>query len=406
MLKYISSLSILLPFTVCIFLVSITYRIDSELDIAIPLISSFLLIFLADLFLNKKSKTLVIDMDYSPSKNSEKLSALFFYFSLVIFVLGIVDLIHHGIVIFNPGTYDKFTFIQAWNRYFSSLSWTLLPIAMLFKFRLSARVLFMVWSILFPILSVDRNRLLMAIFTGCICFLFLDFDKKKKKIFSFVLVSTCLVAGIVLFSLIGSLKNNLLKDTYIASSVKVPTGNDCNLPSSLPVKPEFKTFPPMFQWVFLYGLTPTYNLAVQYKCEIQDSSLLKAQVIPLWKKNNPVGTPYLVASNMNASTEVVAFYMAWGTFGIFFCILVAFAINRYFLSKYLLTHSVFDLLIVLRLSYCSAFMGFAPQYFIWTNLGFILVMKALEVFFHSPYSEFLGRSFFPANNRGVHESQN
>ena len=302
-------------------------------------------------------------------------------FGVLIILFGIFDLYDHGLVFLNPITYSIFQPHQAWIRHFSSLCWILSPIAILFPVNKWIKTLLITWAFLFPILVFDRNRLLLAFFASVMTLIFkaLIFNKLnwKKKLY-FILSSLTLAA--VLFIYIGQRRvgKYVIHNQYNVSSAPIPLEKPCNIPKSLPVKQIFKNLPPEFQWLFLYTTTPMFNLAIQYKCEIQDSSILKAQLIPFWKRFNSVGAPYLVANGQNVGTELMPFYMAYGVVGIFVGILGAYFLLKLSLILFLKEINIFNFLILLRLSYCSFMMGFAPQLFTWTTLGFVILMKSLE----------------------------
>lgn len=376
--KYLPSIVLIVPFFLCMIILLATYNLNEEVKLIPHVFISLTLILFLDFFLNRFfSRKDLVSIRFDKPVRSENYIILIL-FSSVIIGLGIIDLFYHGLVILNPSTYDKFSPLQAWIRYFSSLSWILVPVALFLKPRVYQRFIFIGWAFLFPVLIVDRNRLFMAVFSFLLSMLFIKF---RRKISSLTITLACLfvvLTAVIVFSKIGNLKNSALAETYEASNL-IPGNKKCDFaPTYLPVKDTFKVLPETFQWIFLYGITPLYNLSVQHACEIRDSSLLKAQLIPFWKRSNSIGSPYLVASNMNVGTEILPFFLSFGLAAIYFCFISAFVINRFFYVRYLESKSIFDLLIFFRLSYCSVMFGFAPQYFIYTNLGFIIVMVVLK----------------------------
>jgi hypothetical protein len=275
-------------------------------------------------------------------------------------------------------------------RHFSSLCWILGPIALSLPFSKTTKITLLFWAFAFPILVVDRNRLLMAFFSTVLSLYFIGIEDKLKNKIKVISISSVLIA-IASFIIIGQKRAGefSIYNQYAPVSAPVPLTKPCKLPKTLPVKEALKKLPAGFQWVFLYTTSPVYNLSVQYKCEIHDSSMLKAQLIPLWKKSNKVGAPYLVAYAQNAGTELMPFYMFFGVSGIFIALILEYLCLRYAFYLYMKDSNIFNFLIVLRLSYCALFAGFAPQFFTWTTLGFILVIKSCEY----SYRYFLGTRF-------------
>lgn len=376
--KYYSSLFISLPFVACFCAFSLTYNVDQELWLALPLFGAFSLLFIMDYGVSK-NPSVYPDKLHINVTSDETQVLLFGIVSAFIILMGIADLVDHGVVILNPLTYSVFLPHQAWVRHFSSLCWILGPIALCLPFSKMTKLTLLFWAFFFPVLVVDRNRLLMAFFSTVLSLYFIGIGEELRKrmkiisVFSIILAITC-------FIILGQKRAGefSIHNQYAPQSAPIPLPRPCNLPRTLPAKEAFKNLSAGFQWIFLYTTTPVYNLSVQYKCETHDTSLLKAQLIPLWKKSNTVGAPYLVAYAQNAGTELMPFYMFFGAGGIFLALILEYLILRYAFYLYMKDSNIFNFLIVLRLSYCALFAGFAPQFFTWTTLGFIFVIKACE----------------------------
>jgi hypothetical protein len=368
---------------------SFAYNVDKEVYVLIPIFSSFLVIWGIDWFYWKKSPLSSTDLFLDPAMVDEKMKKIMLIFSFFIIGMGFLDLYHHGLVFLTPYTYATFTPFQSWIRNFSSLCWVLIPIAMLCRFNVFYRVLLIVWPLLFPVLVYDRNRLLMAFFSLMITLLFNRKVRSSKKVGLGIVVTTFI--GLLSFIVLGNgrVGSEGIMAHYKATTNNVELARACNLPKLLPVKEEIKNLPTAFQWLFLYGTASVYNLGVQFKCKVEDASLLKAQLIPLWRRYNQAGQPLLVSSGLNVATEILPFYLAFGVSGIFFVLILEFLILRYFMIKSVREKSLISFFIFLRLAYCAFFVGFAPQFFIWTTLGFLIVMKSIEVFYRSSFSNFI-----------------
>lgn len=359
----------------CAFFLS--YNVGEELKIGIPLIIGIVGIILMDLFISKR-----FAWEGKFNLNTLSASQLFMMklLSAFIVVVGVLDLWSHGLVMFNnPMDYSKFLPHEAWLRHFSSLCWILAPIGLLLPFPKPIKASLVIWAFIFPILVVDRNRFLMAFFSSAFTLYFMDLPSVwRKKINLLALSIACL--AVIGFIVVG--EKRVGKDgihlQYIQRSEPVPLDKPCDLPARLPIKEGLEKKPAGFQWIFLYVTTPIYNLSVQMKCEIKDSSLLKAQLIPLWKRHNKVGAPYLVSMGQNAGTEFMPFFLAFGIMGIFLVLIGEYFLLRWSLHAFSIDGNIFNFLVLVKLSYCALLTGFAPQFFTWTNLGFIFVIKVAE----------------------------
>ena len=163
MLKFCTSAIISLPFLISFTLMYFSYELSGEEKIALPLGISLLTI----IFLEFKVKfTSAIRLQFL--QESKIISLL----SYSIIAWGLLDLYDHGLVILNPLTYSTFLPHQAWIRHFSSLCWILSPIAILLPLRRIQKISFFTWAFLFPVLVVDRNRLLLAFFATIVSLIF------------------------------------------------------------------------------------------------------------------------------------------------------------------------------------------------------------------------------------------
>ena len=375
MLRFYPSLLLGIPFVVVMLMATLSYDYQLSWGLVLSFVFPFIIMVLAD----SRSKKIF------PFKFLELGEGQIFYLQLLSFFIvgmGCLDIAYNGIVFLDPLKYSKLDQVTSIIRHFSSLCWVLAPVGLLLPMKRYLRTVFILWAFIFPVLVMDRNRLLLTSFSFGVTLLYLGILFKNirvKLIISVVSIFICILIG---FSMLGQKR---VGESYIFAlygdfSGAVAHKGICQPPKVIPVKPSMQGLPAHLQWIFLYTTTPLYNLSIQYDCEIEDSSILKAQLIPMWKRFNDVGRPYLVNLALNVGTEYLPFYLSFGFWGVTVAFLLQYLILRWSLIRFFKTSSVFDYLILMRFSYCSLMAGFAPQFFIWTNLGFFLVVFGLDKF--------------------------
>jgi hypothetical protein len=106
-----------------------------------------------------------------------------------------------------------------------------------------------------------------------------------------------------------------------------------------------------------------------------------------------VDTVPLVSPYLNVATELLPFFITGGwTFAIAI-ILLTFIILFYLKNKLISDFNIFTYVIFLRFFYCALFFNFAPQFYTWSSLGFILVIATLKVFDSYSYNFFKATPF-------------
>ncbi|WP_415062056.1 hypothetical protein [Bdellovibrio sp.] len=351
-------------------------------------------IFLLELFNHLRSKEsratpLAEGINLDISKQTA-LSNTFYLFIGVIFLFTLIDLYVHGIIILGDRTrYSIFNEYEARIRHISMLIWIFAPLSLIKIFPTWTRIGMFFWSIIFPVLVLDRNRLLMALFSVAIVFFILNWTRVTPKAKKLIAASLALLC-VGVFSLVGEIRSgsNGIVSTYTDSRTTQITlmgvkdvAAACKVPEYLPVSQHVRDLPQSLQWLILYAASPIYNLAMQDTCAISDPSFLKAQVIPLWKRFNSTGGPLLVSPRLNVGTEAMPFFLAFGALGVLVCIIAEYLILKLSAEALLRQKSLFSLLLFLRFSYCAVFFGFAPQFFLWTTLGFVLVILSAKRIF-------------------------
>lgn len=342
------------------------------------------------LYKNRTPQTSAPQLDMALSnvnRKSLRITLGLFIATVVIFTLA--DLYFHGVIILGDRTrYSIFNSYEQKIRNISSLVWMLAPLAFLPLASLKTRLSIFAWAFIFPILVLDRNRLLMALF-GTLIMVCLKYLYKLPAKTKYTLMASAIIGGIVIFAGFGFIRSGTtgIVSTYsdprslqIRLMGHVDRPYECEIPQYLPLNEEVKKISPTLQWIVLYAASPIYNLSIQDVCDIRDDSNLKAQIIPLWKKDKTILTPLLVSPRLNVGTEAMPFYLALGISGVILCLLLEYGILKFSAQWFLSAPNVFRFLIFLRVSYCAFFFGFAPQFYLWTTVGTILVVLFTQNF--------------------------
>lgn len=385
--KYLVRVFLAAPifFSALISMLTIRYTC-STIVVPVFLISSALVIGALEILYNKYRS--MQDQIINLSKTEEKVILVFGFGAML---LCFADLYFHGLTLFdnNRHAYASFTPFQFHLRHFSSLIW-LLAIFGFFVKNKYIRTLFIISSFAFPILFLDRNRLLMSAFSIMVM-IALGFSLTQKKVNKSIMIGSLIAVIAVLFGYLGQIRskdNDFLRVLNqprqeqlagIYSPVPEISVTNCELPDKIPFRVDINSLNPLVLWVTSYISVPVYNLAMQYDCNVRTSDVLLAQMIPSYGRTNvnkiiPLATPLL-----NAGTEFLPFFLAGGLPFSFMILLLA-AGSILLVSKYAnQTQNVFALVFLIRLLYCAAFFNFAPQFFIWTTLGLGCVLIFLKV---------------------------
>lgn len=377
---------IFLSLPICISLFSYwNYFLDQHLNLvtsALIALSIFVVLFeiisfkFSRLSADDLFRPLTINLGTGP-----RLKFLVGFFAVFVFFFGIMDLFVHGVVIMGDRSkYYLFNDSQARIRHISSLVWIFVPFAMSGLFKRWWSSLLMIWAFVFPIVVLDRNRLMMSAFSVVVLYLLFDFKRRFRVKFAVCFATA--VLSILVFSKLGSVRSGddgILK-TYSdsrdvqASAMGIIQDESCKLPQYFPVSDDLKLLSPKQQWFAIYTGSPILNLTTQEKCLKRDTSILKAQTIPLWKRSNTVGRPALISPRLTAGTEAMPFYLGFGWIGIVASALIEFFLIRYVSKELSVKKDIFLMVIFLRFAYCALFFAFDPQFYLWTTLGLVLLM--------------------------------
>lgn len=413
--KFSPLIYFVIPFSASILLTIVGFRLPggSGRDLTLLLFPIFVITVLEIIRFFRGSSRTAVSLEKLTELHRSRLTIIMF--GWIIFFACALDLYFHGIVILNsdPNAYSTFTSTQAQLRHFSLLCWTLGPIFFLPNIHRKHRFPFLAMAILFPILALDRNRVLSS-FAAIAMMFFIFPETSKNRNRAWLKIFLILFFGAFLFSKLGAkrvgdaglhelLTNN--RRSELETKKYPELGNYfqnlnqlCPRPNELPVKKWFSTQHPKLQWILTYITSPIFNFVTVSHCNWQNSDYLKAQIIPLWARlhGDPKPLP-LVSPYLNVASEFMPFYLAGGMPATALAfLLIYFSLN---LSAYTFCQrqDFFLFLIFMRLAYCAFTANFAPQFFIWTTFGFILLCGFLSKLNHySVMFELFGKAKRPS----------
>lgn len=387
MQKYIKSLAISVPLIISILIsfASINYEPRFyQLPVVVILLSLLILIVDYKVFYQKIEDPRV-SVSLSPK-------SMFFLkaFILSISFFCILDLYFHGMVLFSSeaGSYKTFTALEHRIRHISMLVWTFLPLSFFIRNKR-----FKSFLIVFPfamlILFLDRSRI-VTMLTATIVTYFLIKEKsafKMKPIFIGILI---LVLGLV-FSALGKFRKGASDTQLIEASYLVTTNRtiapNCILPQSIPFSNLYNESGVRVKWVLAYVAVPIFNLSIQQVCDHRDSYALLNQIVPKWMKEFRTEYTVLISDQLNVATEFISFYLVMQYLGIVLALLIVYGSLYFSALYYLQRRTIFSFLILVKLLSTAIFLNFAPQFFVWTNFGFVLLFLAIDRFATSTKSD-------------------
>lgn len=385
MLKWAVAIFICLPFLISTLLSPLTLNYPPGFESTLFVFGTLIIAIISSQFvLVRYFKTGDLQVQVEPL--TQKLLLVFGY---VIILFCIVDIAVRGPSLFDPDhmAYFNFTPFERRLRHFSSLVWILGVLSFVIR-TLPTRVLFFTSSILFPLLFLDRNRLLFALFGIGISFLVFDRFQKIRKL-ALLIALFCGLFAVTLFAWLGQKRNS---DGAFASiyektrqihyaQMQAPDPNltyRCNIPDQLPVSDWFLSLPSFIQRPVLYVASPLFNLATQDFCKIQNSSLLKSQLIPLYPKTKEILEVPLVTPYLNVGTEFFPFFLAGGWTLLVLMLILTVFIVQFLIWRLSRKFCIFEFLVLVRVLYCCVFINFAPQLYTWNTIGFVLILGSLK----------------------------
>jgi hypothetical protein len=285
----------------------------------------------------------------------------------LIVLFGVLDVIVNGVKILDPSTYAEFHGYGRYFRHFSNMCWVLIPIAVLCVKSRSVRFFLIFYGLSFPVIIVDRNRLLLGFFVFLFCYIiyYNGWKRAKLNILMFLTI-------IVIFGSLGAYRSG---DSFdVASSGRYLKDG------FLPLRESFFLLPSFLRQVVLYVTTPIVNYSVVFDLDFKNAEFFLSQMSP-FNRDDYDAYPYspILIKRFNVGTEFFPHLMYGGVY--FSWISFVFMCGSFFLSILYLksSKSIFALVIFLKVAHTVIFMGFAPQFFILYNFAFIGFFLSLQL---------------------------
>ncbi|WP_220740533.1 hypothetical protein, partial [Shewanella sp. c952] len=177
---------------------------------------------------------------------------LFLFFCYFVIALIPLDIFFNGFKLLKPWTYAEFNGFGRYIRHITNFSWLLCLFGSLFYKRGFKFKFILLVGLIAPILFIDRNRLLMGLFSIFLVWYYSeehssDFSNKKLKAVFFIVF-----IGLI-FSFIGSIRSG--------SGFFVPTSGDSLVNGYFPLSKYFYFLPSGVQQIVLYITTPLFNFS-------------------------------------------------------------------------------------------------------------------------------------------------
>ena len=294
---------------------------------------------------------------------SDKL--VIYFVSILIVALSPIDIMENGFKIANPSTYAEFTSAGRYVRHITSLCWILVPVAFfLVRNRLLRRALIL-YAVIFPILIVDRNRLLLVFFVIAFSFIATTEQKNSSRTILIGMFFT-----LALFAMIGIFRSG---DSFLIES----SGRRI-VDNYLPLRDLFFSLPALLQQIILYITTPIFNFATVYSESFINQDFLLSQLSPFGRDQFDT-YPYspILVPRFNVGTEFFPL-LTFDGIGLVYLSLIIMYLSFLCAAQFLIfSPNIFSLLIFLKVAHTVVFMGFAPQFFILLNFAFIVVILIL-----------------------------
>lgn len=279
-------------------------------------------------------------------------------FAAIVLAFCLVDVALFPIpLIVDPAAYDSLQAGRTFVRHISDMSWVLPPIALLcIRNRLLSSAVILA-GFLFPVLVLDRNRLMAALFS---LLMVLVLRRRFAAPFPWMTVTLVTLVVAVTFSTLGTLRSGSLDFL------------------TLPFSGFFGHVPEAMKWLLLYATGGVYNFGAILAKGYRNADFLLNQIVPFRGSVATLDTGIpLDAPTINVGTEFLPFLMAFGRAGALGSVLALYAMLLWGVKTLRSRISPFTLLIFLRLAYVCVMSPFAPQAFTWTNFGFLALCLAL-----------------------------
>jgi hypothetical protein len=282
-------------------------------------------------------------------------------FALAVLAFCLLDLLLFPVALVDdPRAYATMEGGREHIRHISDMCWVLPPVGLLCARKRWLRRSLVVAGLLFPILVIDRNRLLNGLFALALVIVLRRDEHAPLPWKRIVLI---VLAGATVFSVLGMLRSGPLEGL------------------TLPFGGLYRASPQGIKWLLLYISAGPYNFGAIEAKHYLDASFLIHQTVPLSGSVATAGTSIpLDSPTVNVGTEFFPFLMAWGPAGAAAAVFALYLWLQWSVRRLWPNVSLFGLLVFLRMAYVCLMAPFAPQAFIWTNVDFIALCLLLQLF--------------------------
>ena len=281
-------------------------------------------------------------------------------FALAVLAFCLIDLALFPVALVDdPHAYATMDGGREHIRHISDMCWVLPPIGLLCARRPWLRWSLVAAGLLFPVLVIDRNRLLNGLFALALVIVLRRNDLAPLP---WKRIALMVLAGASVFSLLGILRSGPLAGL------------------TLPFTGIYKAAPQGIKWLLLYVSAGPYNFAAIEAKHYVDANFLIHQIVPLSGSVATAGTGIpLDSPTVNVGTEFFPFLMAWGPVGAAASVFALYLWLHWSVRRLWPGVPLFGLLIFLRLAYVCLMAPFAPQAFIWTNVDFVALCLLMQL---------------------------
>tara|TARA_R110000851_G_scaffold4753_2_gene19667 strand:+ start:15379 stop:16533 length:1155 start_codon:yes stop_codon:yes gene_type:complete len=294
---------------------------------------------------------------------------VFLFFCFFVILLIPLDIYFNGFKLIKPWTYAEFHGVGRYIRHITNFSWLLCLFGALF-FKNGFRFKFILFvGLITPIIFIDRNRLLMGLFSVFIIWYYsgsTNLQRFKKNLQALVFL---IFIGLI-FSLIGSARSG--------TGFFVPSSGEYLVNGYFPLNNLFYYLPLGIQQIVLYITTPLFNFAHMIYLDFSSDVFLLKQLSFLSRDSFPhyPFSPVLVA-RYNVGTEFFPILLYGGKFAVFISLLSCSIFFLFFVRLINKKPNFITLALFIKCAYTTLLLGFAPQFFIVYNFVSLFFMLAI-----------------------------
>jgi len=308
-----------------------------------------------------------LEQSITKMREQERYRLVSYAFCWLVVIFSALDIYVNGLKILTPLTYAELAPGGSHIRHISIMCWALIPISFVFIRSSFVRKIVIFYAIIFPILIVDRNRLLSSFYVLIICSIYFRPHYEDIRYQKLKAIGT-FIFPILIFALLGFYRSG-------SEAFVVQSSGGVLQEGYLPLRNFFFNLSPVFQQILLYVTTPIFNFATVDYHEFINQDFLLSQLSPFDRSAfDSYPDSGVFVSRFNVGTEFFSWLLYAGiamVFPVVFFMVLSFLLVA---RLYMIYPNIFTFLIFLRLSYEMLFMGFAPQFYMLLTLAFVLLM--------------------------------